>query len=315
MHSHCALRRGPAHHLGRIAKIERVANVALGERCANVLEPFGQVANLGERRLAGPGEAGPVHAIEPTTKNRVTSELTSFIGVFLSRSVRVGAKQRPQDGSARGELECAKLHSCAAPVQYPPMQWDDLRYVLAVARTGSALRAARSLGVDQTTVLRKLDLLETTLGTSLFERRKSGQTPTPAGKLVAETAERMEKEARGLENTLATRRRIVGGAVRLTTSDGLAARFVTPCMRAFQALYPGVSVELIATDERLDIAAGEADVALRGSSHPEGVGIVAQRMPDILWTITAVPRTPPSAVFPAAARHCVDTKSSVSRAG
>lgn len=186
-------------------------------------------------------------------------------------------------------MECANLHARTARVQYAPMQWDDLRYVLAVARTGSALRAARSLGVDQTTVLRKLDLLETTLGTSLFERRKSGQTPTPAGKLVADAAERIEKEARSLENALATRRRIVGGAVRLTTSDGLATRFVTPCMRAFQALYPGVSVELIATDERLDIAAGDADVALRGSSHPEGAGIVAQRMPDILWTIYCSP--------------------------
>jgi DNA-binding transcriptional LysR family regulator len=165
------------------------------------------------------------------------------------------------------------------------MQWDDLRYVLAVARTGSALRAARSLDVDQTTVLRRLDLIETTLGVSLFERRRSGQTPTSAGKLVAEAAERMEKEARALENALATRRRMLSGAVRLTTSDGLAARFVTPCMRAFQALYPGVSVELIATDERLDLAAGEADVALRGSSHPEGPGIVARRMPDVLWTI------------------------------
>ena len=182
-------------------------------------------------------------------------------------------------------MECAKLHGRAAPVQYPPMQWDDLRYVLALARAGSAMRAARELGVDQTTVLRKLDVLETTLGTSLFERRKSGQTPTSAGKLVVEAAERMEKEARALENTLATKRRVVGGAVRLTTSDGLATRFVTPCMRAFQALYPGVSIELIATDERLDIAAGEADVALRGSSHPEGAGIVAQRMPDVLWTI------------------------------
>ena len=174
-------------------------------------------------------------------------------------------------------------------MQYAPMQWDDLRFVLAVARAGSALRAARTLGVDQTTVLRRLDVLETTLGTSLFERRKSGQTPTLAGKLVAETAERMEKEARALENALATRRRTLAGAVRLTTSDGLAGRFVTPCMRAFQALYPGVSVELVATDERLDIAAGEADVALRGSSHPEGTGIVARRMPDILWTIYCSP--------------------------
>ena len=181
------------------------------------------------------------------------------------------------------------MHGCTAPVQYPPMEWDDLRFVLAVARTGSASRAARELGVDQTTVLRKVDLLETKLGTSLFERRKSGQTPTPAGKLVADAAERMEKEVRALENALATKRRIVSGAVRLTTSDGLAARFVTPCMRAFQALYPGVSVELIATDERLDIAAGDADVALRGSSRPEGAGIVAQRMPDILWTMYCSP--------------------------
>lgn len=181
------------------------------------------------------------------------------------------------------------MHGRTAPVQYPPMEWDDLRFVLAVARTGSASRAARELGVDQTTVLRKVDLLETKLGTSLFERRKSGQTPTPAGKVVADAAERMEKEVRALENALATKRRIVSGAVRLTTSDGLAARFVTPCMRAFQALYPGVSVELIATDERLDIAAGDADVALRGSSRPEGAGIVAQRMPDILWTMYCSP--------------------------
>jgi DNA-binding transcriptional LysR family regulator len=165
------------------------------------------------------------------------------------------------------------------------MQWDDLRYVLAVVRTGSALQAARSLGVDQTTVLRKLDSLESRMGTALFERRKTGQTPTPAGKLVAAAAERMEKEARALETELATRRRMLNGAVRLTTSDGLAARFVTPGMRAFHALYPGVTVELIATDERLDVAAGEADVALRASSHPEGANIVARRLPDVAWTI------------------------------
>jgi DNA-binding transcriptional LysR family regulator len=202
---------------------------------------------------------------------------------------RATAKLPLQDGSTGSAEEYAALHSRAAPMQYASMQWDDLRYVLAVTRTGSASKAARSLGVDQTTVLRKLDLLETTLGTSLFERRKTGQTPTPAGKLVAEAAERMEKEAHALENALATRRRVVGGAVRLTTSDGLAGRFVTPCMRSFQALYPGVTVELIATDERLDIAGGEADVALRGSSHPEGAGIVARRMPDILWTIYCSP--------------------------
>jgi DNA-binding transcriptional LysR family regulator len=100
-----------------------------------------------------------------------------------------------------------------------------------------------------------------------------------------ETAERIERETRGLENALAARRRTLTGTVRLTTSDGLAMRFIAPCMRDFQALYPGVLVELVATDERLDIAAGEADVALRAGSRPEGGGVVARRLPDVDWTI------------------------------
>jgi molybdate transport repressor ModE-like protein len=170
-------------------------------------------------------------------------------------------------------------------MQYRGMDWDDLRYVLAVARTGSALRAARSLGVNQTTVLRKLDTLEAAIGTSLFERRKTGQTLTRAGRLVTDAAERMAQEVHALENALAAQRRTLAGSVRLTTSEGLAGRLVSPCMRAFHALYPGVLIELITSDERLDIARGEADVALRASSRPEGAGIVARRMPDIDWTI------------------------------
>ena len=170
-------------------------------------------------------------------------------------------------------------------MQYGAMHWDDLRYVLAVARAGSALRAAAALGVNQTTVLRRLDALETALGVPLFERSTSGQVLTRAGHLVAESAERMEEQARGLESALAAQRRTVTGSVRFTTSEVLAGRLVTPCMRAFRALYPGIPVELITSDERLDIAHGEADVALRAAARPEGAGIVAQRMPDLDWTI------------------------------
>jgi len=170
-------------------------------------------------------------------------------------------------------------------MQYEPMQWDDLRYVLAVARAGSALRAASALGVNQTTVLRRLDALETTLGVPLFERSTSGQVLTRAGRVVAESAERMEEQARSLESSLAAQRRTVTGSVRFTTSEVLAGRLVSPCLRAFRALYPGIPVELITADERLDIARGEADVALRAAATPEGAGIVAQRMPDLDWTI------------------------------
>lgn len=165
------------------------------------------------------------------------------------------------------------------------MQWDDLRYVLAIARSGSALRAAQALAVNQATVLRRLDAIEAAAGMQLFERRRSGLQPTNVGQLAAETAERIEREALDFEEALAVRRRTLAGSVRLTTSEGLAHRFVAPAMRAFHTLYPGILVELIATDERLDIARGEADIALRGGSSPAGAGIVARRLPDIDWTI------------------------------
>jgi DNA-binding transcriptional LysR family regulator len=165
------------------------------------------------------------------------------------------------------------------------MLWDDLRYVLAVARAGSALRAAGVLGVNQTTVLRRIDTLETALGVPLFERSTSGQVLTRAGHIVAEVAARIDDQARGLESALAAQRRTITGSVRFTTSEVLAGRLVTPCMRAFHALYPGIPVELITTDERLDIARGEADVALRAGARPEGAGIVAQRLPDLDWTV------------------------------
>jgi DNA-binding transcriptional LysR family regulator len=79
------------------------------------------------------------------------------------------------------------------------MQWNDLLYVLAIVRTGSALRAAEILGVNQATVLRRLDAIEAAAGTQFFERRRSGLKPTDLGRLAADAAARMEREAQSLE--------------------------------------------------------------------------------------------------------------------
>jgi DNA-binding transcriptional LysR family regulator len=166
-----------------------------------------------------------------------------------------------------------------------PVEWDDLRYVLAVARAGSALRAARDLGVNQTTVIRRLDALEEKLGTPLFDRQRSGNTLTAAGRTVAEAAERMEQEAKGLESALAAQQRNLSGSVRLTTSEVLAARFIVPGLKEFRREHPNVTVELLVSDERLDIARGDADVALRGGSRPEGAGVVGRRLQDVHWTV------------------------------
>ncbi len=165
------------------------------------------------------------------------------------------------------------------------MDWDDLRFVLAVTRKQSALGAASALGVNQTTVTRRIAQIEKTIGAPLFERLQSGYRPTALGTSVAAAAERIEAEVRTLENTLAAARRQLSGVVRLTTSETIANLIVAPCLHGFHRLHPGIRIELILDDRRLDIAAGEADIAFRAGSRPEGGGIVARRMPNAGWSV------------------------------
>ena len=165
------------------------------------------------------------------------------------------------------------------------MDWDDLRFVLEVRRSGSALAAAGKLGVNQSTVMRRIAQIEADMGVELFERKQSGYVPTVNGMCAAETAERIEREVLDLQNTMAAEQRALTGVVRLTSSELLANFVIAPCLLSFQKLNPGVRVELIAEDRRLNLARGEADIALRAGSRPEGAGIVIRRMPDAAWAV------------------------------
>lgn len=163
------------------------------------------------------------------------------------------------------------------------IDWDDLRFVLAVARSGSALRAARTLNVNQTTVTRRIAHIEDAIGAALFESRQNGQLPTPLGQLVAAGAERVEAEVAALKSAINAQQRVVSGSIRFTSSEVFANRIVAPFLRSFRKAYPGIAVDLIADDRRFDLSRGEADVAFRAGSRPEGAGVVAQRLPDAGW--------------------------------
>ena len=165
------------------------------------------------------------------------------------------------------------------------MDWDDLRFVLAVSRAGSALGAARQLGVNQSTVVRRLAQVEASAGADLFDRKQTGYCVTELGRQMVETAERVETEMHALRDRIAAAGRTVSGVVRLTTSERLADIIVAQCVREFQQLYPDVRIELFAEDRRLDVARGEADIALRAGSRPEGAGIVARKLLELGWTI------------------------------
>ena len=163
--------------------------------------------------------------------------------------------------------------------------WDDLRFFLAVARSGSALRAAQALSVNQTTVMRRMDHIEAAAGAGLFERKRSGYRLTPLGERIAAAAARIEDEVKALESAIGAEQRALSGSVRVTASELMANFIVTRLLREFRRLHPGILVELIANDRRLDLARGEADVALRAGLRPEGAGIVARRLPDAAWSV------------------------------
>jgi DNA-binding transcriptional LysR family regulator len=165
------------------------------------------------------------------------------------------------------------------------IDWDDLRFVLAVARAGSALRAAKALDVNQTTVTRRIAHIEAAIGAELFEARQNGQVPTALGQIVAAGAQRIEAEVLAVHSAIDAHQRMLSGSVRFTSSEAYANAIVAPFLRSFRQQYPGVTVELVTDDRRLDVSRGEADVALRASSRPEGGGVVAQRLPDAGWSV------------------------------
>ena len=167
----------------------------------------------------------------------------------------------------------------------PMYDWGDLKVFIAVARAGSTLAAARALGVNQTTVARRVAALEDTLGARLFDRHQDGYRLSECGRLILAQAERVEVEAETLGRLIAQRRRDLSGVLRVTTPEIYANFWLTPWLAAFMDQYPEIKVEVVATDQRLDLVRGEADIAVRAGSMPTDPGLVVRRLSDYRWTM------------------------------
>jgi DNA-binding transcriptional LysR family regulator len=164
-------------------------------------------------------------------------------------------------------------------------EWSDLRIFLAVVRDGSALAASKSLGVNQTTVNRRLQALERDLGLILFDRQTRGHSLTEHGKSLLGTAQKVADRANDLNSAAERLRRVIAGVVRVTSPEETANSVIIPIAAAFQSIYPRVSVEQVAANRRLDIVHGEADLAVRNGSHPDDPRLIAKRLPDFAWTL------------------------------
>ncbi|MBL8955548.1 MAG: LysR family transcriptional regulator [Myxococcaceae bacterium] len=147
------------------------------------------------------------------------------------------------------------------------MNWDDLRFVLALSRHRSHNRAAAHLKATHTTVARRLRALEAALGTRLFDRTPDGYVPTSTGHEVALAAERVEAELLGLEARVLGGDARLQGKLRVTTMDIFVRRYHA-AFRTFTERNPGVELTLTCTDQEASLTRREADVALRMTNRP-----------------------------------------------
>jgi DNA-binding transcriptional LysR family regulator len=143
------------------------------------------------------------------------------------------------------------------------IDWDDIRYFLAVSRGGSVRAAAKSLGVNHATVLRRIAQLEERLGAQMFEKLPSGYRLTEGGEEVLELAERMEASSLQLETRVFGRDQGVRGLLRVTLAPTLATHLLMPDFADFAHLHPDIEMEILSSGELANLTNREADVAIR----------------------------------------------------
>ncbi|MDJ0877263.1 MAG: LysR family transcriptional regulator [Halieaceae bacterium] len=148
------------------------------------------------------------------------------------------------------------------------LNWDDLRFLLAVARSGSMSGAARELDVNHATVIRRIRSLEEQLGTTLFERHGHSYVITPAGQVAFDAAERMEAQSVGVERQVIGQATALSGRIRVTAPEPMGRTFLLPAIREFNQVYPDILIDLSLSMRSYDLGMREADVAFRVTDNP-----------------------------------------------
>lgn len=168
------------------------------------------------------------------------------------------------------------------------LDWNDLRYFLAVHRAGTLRRAAARLRINATTVGRRLTALEEQMGARLFDRTPEGYVVTMAGRELLPHAERMETEALSLERSLLGRDQRSDGVVRVSATEMLATRFLAPHLGRLCRKHPGLEVHLTCTNRNVSLSRREAEIALR-LARPEEENLVVRRLTEITLALYASP--------------------------
>ncbi|MEZ4443837.1 MAG: LysR family transcriptional regulator [Polyangiaceae bacterium] len=173
------------------------------------------------------------------------------------------------------------------------LRWDDLRVAMALLRGGSLTAAARTLHVNISTVSRRLDALEATLGRHLFDRTPDGTRPTAVMEQLAPFAERMEQAAHGLVRGLEGLEAQPEGKVILAAPPGLVDHFLAPRLTELFARHPKLRIEILSAIGYADLTRREADLALR-ARRPASGDLVATRVGAHPYVVLGAADPPPA---------------------
>ncbi|MDQ2805000.1 MAG: LysR family transcriptional regulator, partial [Pseudomonadota bacterium] len=168
------------------------------------------------------------------------------------------------------------------------LDWDDLRFFLAIARHGSLSAAAKNLHVAQSTVGRRLSSLEASLGVRLLNRTPEGYMPTLAGEGVREQAERVEAEALAVERKVGGRDTRLAGLVRVTCAETVASHILAPCFATLHTQHPDIMIELIPAPRELSLSMREADISVQ-LRRPDQHDLVVRRIGSLGFGLYATP--------------------------
>lgn len=164
------------------------------------------------------------------------------------------------------------------------LAWDDFRLIKAVADARGLPAAAAQIGVNHSTVFRRLNQIEEALGTPLFERHRSGYVLTPAGEEMVALADRLDAEITAVGRKLAGRAPAPAGELRITTPDSLLIHLLMPMLAGFRESYPEVRLDVVLSNQALNLSKRDADVAIRATDNPPE-NLVGRRVARINWAL------------------------------
>jgi DNA-binding transcriptional LysR family regulator len=168
------------------------------------------------------------------------------------------------------------------------VDWNDFRYLLAVADAGSLSGGARALGVNHSTVLRRIAAFESELGLRLFERLPSGYVLTPGGEAMTTAARQMAETVSGVERRVLGQDLRLSGAVRVTSTDTLALVVLPRIFARFRAEHPAVQIEVSTSNVAADLTRRDADLAIRATATPPE-SLVGRKLARIAYALYASP--------------------------